>query len=169
MGQTIQDNVTSVKSQRHRQRNMTNAPSQRQTNTSSTPPPNFTKALKTTKICLWRIHLQKYKDEFVSSTNLKMGPRFANIWSYPAMLNLFQIILMKRKRKVNENVQCFFPTFFLKLKKILLQLIFRLVKKILIRKRNSFLVTQSLLPSTFSSLLCKMICFSLSVDNRTMQ
>ena len=126
-------------------------------------------ALKTTKICLWHIHLQKYKDEFISSTNLKMGPRFANIWSYPAMLNLFQIILMKRKRKVNENVQCFFPTFFLKLKKILLQLIFRLVKKILIRKRNSFLVTQSLLPSTFSSLLCKMICFSLSVDNRTMQ
>ena len=45
MGQTIQDNVTSVKPQRHRKPNSTQAPSRRQTNALPTPPPNSTKIL----------------------------------------------------------------------------------------------------------------------------
>ena len=45
MGQTIQDNLVPAKWQRHRQSIMTNAPSQRQTNASLTPPPNSTKVL----------------------------------------------------------------------------------------------------------------------------
>ena len=41
----IQDNVTSVKPQRHRKPNLTYAPSRHQTGTSHTPPPNSTKGI----------------------------------------------------------------------------------------------------------------------------